>query len=160
MYCHIFRIVVCLCIQILFDHYLFELPRSVCILTMLTVCNDSLGIEDRRIPDRSFFASSENNFWYVATNARLNRPAHYGGSATAGAWVPATHDANPSIGVNLGGVKMVSGIVLQGREDDDHWVTKFKVAYKDDADAELIMVMDANQEDDMVRLFNFSCPLL
>ena len=84
---------------------------SLCILILSTVCNDPLGIEDRRIPDSSFFASSEYNSEHLASNARLNRHAGYAGSDTVGAWVPATNDANQYIGVNLGGVKIVSGIV-------------------------------------------------
>ena len=135
-------------------------PCSLRILILSTVCNDSLGIEDRRIPDSSFFASSEASSYYAATNARLNRPADYddnGRPTSSGAWSPATQDANQSIGVNLGGVKIVSGIVLQGRDDDqDEWVTMFKVEYMDDADAEhaaLMVVKDANQEEEMVRLF-------
>ena len=84
----------------------------------------------------------------------MNRPAGYGGSASVGAWIPAAgNDATQYIGVNLGGVKTVSGIVLQGREDANNWVTKFKVAYKKNADAELVVVQDANPEEDMVFFF-------
>ena len=127
-------------------------------LILSTVCNDPLGIEDRRIPDSSFFASTEYDSWHPASNARLNRPAGYAGSDTVGAWLPSTNDANQYIGVNLGGVKMVSGIVLQGREDYDRWVTKFKVGYKDDPGSELVFVMDANQQEEMVRLdLSFGC---
>ena len=88
----------------------------------------------------------------------MNRPADYddnGKPTSSGAWSPATHDANQSIGVNLGGVKKVSGIVLQGREyvAAAEWVTQFKVEYKVDADAEWMVMNDASQEGEMVRLF-------
>ena len=127
------------------------------ILNLSTVCNDPLGIEDRRIPDSSFFASSEIDSSHAATNARLNRPGGYAGSVTMGAWVITAHDTNQYIGVHLDGVVMVSGIVLQGREDHDQWVTKFKVGYKDDAGGGWMGVKDANQQEDMVRLdFSFS----
>ena len=129
---------------------------SLCILILLTVCSDPLCIEDRRIPDSSFFASSEASFRHAATNARLNRPAGYAGSDTYAAWTPATQDTNQYIGVYLGGVKNVSGIILQGRQDYNNWVTKFKVAYKVDADAEWMVVKDANQEEDKVCFFLFS----
>ena len=117
----------------------------------MAVCDDPLGIEDRRIPDSSFFSSGVYSSRFVATNARLNRPASYGGSDTDGAWSPATLDANQYIGVNLGVVKRVSGIVMQGRENRDAWVTKFKVGYKNDTGGEWMVVQDAKQEDDMVR---------
>ena len=146
-----------LCIQVLVHVSLhFHVPALcvLCIIILSTVCNDPLGIEDRRIPDSSFFASSEYSSWGVATNARLNRHSGYGGSQTKSGWRPSstTEDANPYIGVHLGGVKMVSGIVLQGERDNDWWVTQFKVAYKVDADAAWMVV---SQEGDMVRLFLF-----
>ena len=128
----------------------------ISIVILSTVCNDSLplGIEDRRIPDSSFFVSTEyHNIALVATNARLNRPARYNGSLGLGGWRAARNDQNPYVGVNLGSVKIVSGIVLQGREDTDEWVTQFKVAYK--AGADWMVVKDANQEGDMVRCFHF-----
>ena len=88
----------------------------------------------------------------------MNRPADYADSDTAGAWSPATSDANPTIGVNMGGVKMVSGIVLQGRGPAGYyeWVTKFKVAYKVDADADWIVInyINHNQEGEMVCLIS------
>ena len=107
-------------------------------------------MEDRRIPDSSFFASSEYNDWCIASNARLNRPSRYAGSDTYGAWAPSTLDANQYIGVNIDGVKMVSGIALQGRADVDHWVTKFKVEYKVDSNAVWMVVKVSNHQLDMV----------
>ena len=97
---------------------------------------------------------------YAAPYARLNRPTGYAGSSTFGAWMPATLDVNQFIGVHLGGVKMVSGIVLQGMEDADNWVTKFKVAYKNFAtNVSWVMVKDANQQQDVVCLLQISSPL-
>ena len=63
----------------------------------------------------------------------MNRLAGYGGGDTIGAWQPAGEylDDNQYIGVNLGGLKTISGIVLQGREDHSVWVTEFKVAYQE-----------------------------
>ena len=133
------------------DHV--RLHTHYIILILSTVCNDSLGMEDRRIPDSSFFASGEFSDLCIASNGRLNRPSRYAGSNTWGAWSPSTLDANQYIGVNLGGVKIVSGIVLQGMEDGDVWVTKFKVEYKVDSDAELMAVKVYNQQLDMVYLF-------
>ena len=113
---------------------------------MSTVCNDPLGIEDGRIPDEMLYASSEYNAVFAAYNARLNRPYYV--------WAPATVDANQYIGAHLDGVKMLSGVVLQGREQSDEWVTKFKVAYKDDTGGEWMYIM--NQQEDMVGLdFSF-----
>ena len=70
----------------------------------------------------------------------------------------ATKDIYQYIGVNLGGVKTVTGIVLQGREDvGGRWVTKYKVAYKQGGDWKVVR-RDANHEEDMVSLFEISFP--
>ena len=54
--------------------------------------------------------------------------------------------------MNFGSVLMVSGIMLQGREDHPLWVTKFKVAYKA-YDEWMVMKDIINLVEDMVGLF-------
>ena len=77
-------------------------------------------MEDSRIADNQITASSEYNS-YHASNARLNSPSP--------AWFPTTDDLTPWIQVDLGVAKKVSGVVLQGRQDGDQWVTHYKVQY-------------------------------
>ena len=69
-----------------------------------------------------------------------------------------TSDANQSIEVNLGVLKMVSGVVLQGRKETDEWITKFIMEYKVDVDGVWMVVKDANQQEVKVSLFLFQIP--
>ena len=132
---------------------------------MLPVCNYPLGVEDYRIPDSGFSASSLSInpiVLHSASYARLNHAAVFsadGKRVVAGAWVALTDDANQFIEVNLGGLKWVSGVVLQGRDSKDHWITKFIAQYKVDADGVLMVVKDANQQEVMVSLFQANAML-
>ena len=101
----------------------------------ILACVEQLGMEDGRIRDSQITASSvwDNNVaFYGPTNARLNHPAAVddGNLITAGAWTQYIDDINRWIQVDLGVSMIVSGIVLQGREDADQWVTKYKVTYR------------------------------
>ena len=63
------------------------------------------------------------------------------------------NNLNQSIQVDLGVRKLVTGIVLQGRDDPDsgQWVTKYTVEYSDDGSSWLT-VKDDSQQDDVVRI--------
>ena len=110
-------------------------------------------MENRRIVDSQITASSvwpDTNYLHPATNARLNRPHRYGGTSTAGGWAAADNNVHQWIQVDLGIANMVSGIVLQGREEHNQWVTEYKVDYSEDA-VSWMWVMHVNQLDIMVR---------
>ena len=96
-------------------------------LRFFSVCLNRLGIEDGRITDGQITASSVNkNPGNHPTNARLNRPE---GGGTTGAWIAGSKDLPQWIQVYLGEEKMVSGVILQGRENSNQWVTRYKVQY-------------------------------
>ena len=112
-------------------------------------------MEDGRILGSQITASSElteNDRVLGATNARLNHSVGYNG--TSGSWSAAASNATQWIQVDLGvskmGSKMVSGIVLQGREEHNQWVTKYTVDYSEDA-VSWMLVKDVNQQDIAVR---------
>jgi hypothetical protein len=86
-------------------------------------------LEDGRITDTQITASSEWRDDHGATNARLNRPEQ---SGTTGAWSAETNNANQWIQADLGGVKSIGGVLIQGRNNYAQWVTKFKVQYSAD----------------------------
>ena len=89
-------------------------------------------MKDGEITDEQITVSSEYDDTYRKNNARLDRPS---GDDGYGAWVPKTNDVNQWIQVDLGTLKSVSGILLQGRSDSTHgdqWVTKYKVDYSND----------------------------
>ena len=55
---------------------------------------------------------------------RLNQPADAG---IPGGWVPSTSDSKPWLQVLLYRKTSVTGVAVQGREDEDMWVTTYKV---------------------------------
>ena len=112
-------------------------------------------MEVGRIRDSQITASSVWDGCYVYY-ARLNRPASMG---TCSTWCAGVININQWIQVDLLVSKMVSGIVLQGRESiHQQWVTKYKVQYIDGGlewlDAEPKDLQ--NEEDDKVCDFEWS----
>ena len=104
-------------------------------------------MEDRRIPDSQINASSESTDGQ-SSKARLDRAL-----STKISWSAAVIDAYQWIQVDFGVSKMVSGIVLQGRDESDnhHWVTKYQVNYSVDA-ISWMWVKGVNQQDVAVRI--------
>ena len=96
-------------------------------------------MEDRRILDSQINASSESTD-RQAFKARLDRAL-----SAEGSWSAAVNEAYQWIQVDLGVLKRVSGIVLQGRQDLYQWVTKYKVDYSVDP-MSWMWVKDINQQ--------------
>ncbi|XP_072022195.1 uncharacterized protein [Amphiura filiformis] len=90
---------------------------------------NSLGMEDGTITDSQITASSEFGANYAATNGRLNQDS---GADSAGSWSAATANDDQWIQVDLGTPTLVSGIITQGRDGTDQWVTMFTVEYSKD----------------------------
>ena len=75
-----------------------------------------------------FYRKWDSN--HSPTNARFNRPA---GAVTTGAWSARTNDKNQWIQVTfIDDITNVTAVGIQGRQDMDQWVTKFKIAYSVD----------------------------
>ena len=113
-------------------------PLFVICLLFLSVCTDSLGMEDGRIQDSQITASSvyvsASAYAHGAKHARLN---HVVAGTIPGAWVAADGNKNVSqwIQVDLGVPRLVSGMVVQGRDTHDQWVTKYNVEYSHDGNS-------------------------
>lgn len=103
-------------------------------------------MKDGTIQDNQLTASSEWAGNHGVNNARLDRPAKDG---RTGGWSARTNDVNQWIQVDLGAVRSVSGIVLQGRADYNQWVTKYKIQYSKDG-INWQYIKDENQDDEMV----------
>ena len=106
-------------------------------------------MKDGRILDSQITASTtwpDTNFDQYPSHARLDRPA---GGGTYGSWIAEFNDVIQWIKADLGTVKYVSGIVLQGRQDSDQWVTGYKVQYSYD-DETWTYIKDVGQSSDMV----------
>ena len=113
-------------------HWSIHVPRlSLLIIHVADHCKEPLGMEDNITANDQITASSEwscpsNSYYHGVNNSRLNRPSQ---SATTGAWSALTNDLNQWIQVNLMVPTWVTGIKIQGREDSNQWVTKYKVEY-------------------------------
>ncbi|XP_071483328.1 uncharacterized protein [Diadema antillarum] len=112
----------------------------------IPVIPNALGVEDFRIPDTNLHASSCRSERHCAERARLNlrsseaaqqlgkSPANPQEGEYPGAWLPEFNDHNQWIGVDLRHKHRVAGIITQGREDADQWVTSFTVSYRNNND--------------------------
>ena len=104
-------------------------------------------MKDGTIKDNQITSSTEWAANHGATNARLDRPAGHG---RTGGWSAKTNDVNQWIQADLGAIRSVSGIVIQGRSDYNQWVTKYQVQYSEDG-VTWKYVKDDEQKNDMVR---------
>ncbi|KAM6984695.1 C-type mannose receptor 2-like [Aplochiton taeniatus] len=85
------------------------------------VCLAGLGVEDKTLPDEQLTASSSMSAMGPSLG-RLNSDS---------CWMP-TNPSNSWIQVDLGQVRKVTGVVIQGCAQADYWVTRFKVQYSTD----------------------------
>ncbi|XP_047425524.1 macrophage mannose receptor 1 [Mugil cephalus] len=83
------------------------------------VCLQGLGLENETIPDSQLSASSSLGS-FTASQGRLN-----GNSC----WMPSGNPTSSWFQVNLGEIRKVTGIVIQGCPQNDNWVTKFKLQH-------------------------------
>ena len=108
-------------------------------------------MENGNIIDSQITASSEINAnGQSVTNARLNRPGSVGQFGG-----PATSDLNQWVQVDLGVSRLVTGMIMQGRDQTNviHCVKKYKVQYSSVGDTDTWQyVKKSNEEEDVVRL--------
>ncbi|XP_067287878.1 retinoschisin 1a [Pseudorasbora parva] len=88
-----------------------------------------LGFEAGSVTSDQMSCSNEDQYtgWFsswVASKARLNSQGF------GCAWLSKFQDTNQWLQIDLKEVKVVSGILTQGRCDSDEWVTKYTVQYR------------------------------
>ncbi|XP_033108001.1 lactadherin-like [Anneissia japonica] len=120
---------------------------GILLFTVNTFCFDALGVEDGTIPPEKLTASSEHDSFHGAHRGRLNTVRD--GSGT-GAWSAGPKDQNQWIQADLGSLYKVTGVITQGRHNNDQWVTSYKVLYSSNGD-NFEEIMDANGQ---VAVFN------
>ncbi|XP_072045004.1 uncharacterized protein [Amphiura filiformis] len=98
------------------------------------ICNFTLGMESGRIVDSQLSASSVWDPLHGPTRARLNQPreGHSRGAWTAGS---SAQDQDQWIQVSFLQETVVTAVIIQGREDEDQWVTQYSVEYTRDGSA-------------------------
>ncbi|KAJ7386567.1 hypothetical protein OS493_008711 [Desmophyllum pertusum] len=86
----------------------------------------ALGVEDRRIPDGGFSASS---FWdrnHGPKRARLNIPKQ---GRLTGAWSARANNRAQWLLIDITKPARVVGFAVQGRQDHSQWVTSLRISY-------------------------------
>lgn len=89
-------------------------------------CDIPLGLEDRRIPDPMFRASSSYNFYCAARNARLHQRR---AGRNGGAWCSRQRNNKQWLQVDFGTDTVVTRVCTQGRQNADQWVTSYYVSF-------------------------------
>ena len=90
----------------------------------LIPCKEKLGLEIGNITDDQLQSSSDLSKGDGKQQWRLNqesKPGFHGG------WVALNSDKQPWFQISLYRQTPITGIILQGREDEDQWVTSYKV---------------------------------
>ena len=85
-----------------------------------------VGLEDGKIPNRAFTASSKWDTYHRADRARLNTVAT---KRYRGAWSAKKNNRRQWIQVKLGRRTRITGVVTQGRQDANQWVTSYSISH-------------------------------
>ena len=92
----------------------------------LLPCQEKLGIESGSIIDDQLRSSSDHDQSNGAAKQqwRLNRVSKPG---VPGGWVALDSDNQPWLQISLYRQTLITGVIVQGREDEDQWITFYKV---------------------------------
>ena len=89
-------------------------------------CDVPLGLEDGRIPNPMFRASSSYNYYCAARNARLHQRR---AGRNGGAWCSRTRNNRQWLQVDFGTDTIVTKVCTQGRHNADQWVSSYYVSF-------------------------------
>ncbi|WAR09825.1 MFGM-like protein [Mya arenaria] len=123
-----------------------------------TVCLTPMGLEyTRTVFDRQITSSSKINEHTGASQGRIHSNS---------SWIPSINDSSPWIQVNFENTKLLSGILTQGENGGQRWVTKYTVDFSMDGktfypytlllgDSKPVVFSGNNDSNSLVRqLFN------
>ena len=90
----------------------------------LLPCQEKLGLETGDIIDDQLQSSSDLSNGAGKQQWRLNQVPNPG---VPGGWVALDSDKQPWLQISLYRQTSITGVIVQGREDEDQWVTSYKV---------------------------------
>ena len=105
------------------------------------------AIIDDHITASSEWAKSVSNF--RASNSRLNKPVNDVDSN--GGWCADVNDLEQWLKIDLGAVRPVSGIIMQGRNNNDKRVVSYTVSHQN-GNGSWYNVKDSSGVEDMVNM--------
>ncbi|XP_022252614.1 hemocytin-like [Limulus polyphemus] len=106
-----------------------ELPVTSTTPFIISKCNEPMGLENGQIPTADIRVSSSLNPQSGSDRIRLNTVSRADGT---GGWVAQVNDQKQFVEIRFPDIRELSGIITQGREDADNWVTNFAVLYTAD----------------------------
>ena len=89
----------------------------------------ALGVEDRRIPDGGFSASSSWDRNHGPKRARLNIIRR---GRLTGAWSSRANNRAQWLLIDITKMARVVGFAIQGRQDNNQWVMSLRISYSRD----------------------------
>ena len=98
-------------------------------LFLVHSCSVSLGMEDKRIPDGAFTASSSFNDHHRPSLARLNILSD---GKHIGAWCPKAKTTNQWLQIDLGEITAVTKVATQGRYSSPDRARTYTLSYSVD----------------------------
>ena len=85
-----------------------------------------IGLEDGKVPDRAFSASSQWDKYHRANRARLNSVAT---KRYRGGWSARKNNRRQWLQVKLTRRARITGLATQGRQDLNQWVRSYSISY-------------------------------
>ena len=85
-----------------------------------------IGLEDGKVPDRAFSASSQWDKYHRANRARLNSVAT---KRYRGGWSARKNNRRQWLQVKLRRRARITGLATQGRQDLNQWVRSYSFSY-------------------------------
>ena len=90
----------------------------------LLPCQEKLGVESGSIIDDRLQSSSDQSNGAAKQQWRLKQVSNPG---VPGGWVALDSDNHTWLQINLYRQTPITGVIVQGREDVDQWVSSYKV---------------------------------
>ena len=113
-----------------FENYLLKICGAYCrSFCLVHSCSVSLGVEDKRITDGAFTASSSVDDRHRPSLARLNILSD--GKHMA-AWCPKLKSTNQWLQIDLGEITAVTKVATQGRYNSEDSVKTYTLSYSVD----------------------------
>lgn len=85
-----------------------------------------IGLEDGKVPDRAFSASSQWDKYHRANRARLNSVST---KKYRGGWSARKNNRRQWLQVKLRRRARITGLATQGRQDLNQWVKSYSISY-------------------------------
>ncbi|MBN3303048.1 XLRS1 protein, partial [Amia calva] len=116
-------------------------PVDLCLCSPECPYHRPLGFESGAVMSDQISCSNEDQYtgWYsswMSSKARLNSQGF------GCAWLSKFQDSSQWLQIDLKEVKVISGILTQGRCDADEWMTKYSVQYRTDENLNWIYYKD------------------